>query len=187
MLNEPLIFNIIRFLCRWRVRAGFIVLPAIIILAEPTPVSLMTGVIISLIGLLIRHWASGHLIKEKKLANSGPYRYTRNPLYLGSFILGIGITAGAYSWWVLVIFTAYFLIFYPAVIIRERERMKELFPEDYSVYRKKVPLFFPSLESNFKSRQKFDWKLYRKNKEYRAQLSTLIFWLIIAGKMLLFP
>ncbi len=170
---------------RLRVRAGLFIAVAVIVLARPTWSSILVGILISLVGLIIRAWASGHLRKEKALAVSGPYRYSRNPLYLGNFLLGIGITAGARSWWVVGLCVAYYAAFYPMIIRRERERMRALFPQQYDEYRKKVPLFFPSPRKYLPARGRFRWTLYRKNKEYRALFGTILVWLILAAKLLL--
>lgn len=158
----------------------------VLVLSKPTHRSLLAGVLLSLLALGIRTWASGHLNKEKELAISGPYRYTRNPLYLGNFILGLSFVVGSWSIWVLGVFSAYFLLFYPPVIRKERLRMKELFPKKYDEYKKKVPPFFPSLKHHLSSQlEKFSWILYKKNKEYRALAGTAIFWLAVAAKFLL--
>jgi protein-S-isoprenylcysteine O-methyltransferase Ste14 len=171
---------------RMRVRAGLIAAVAVILLARSTWVSLVEGILVTMIGLSIRAWASGHLRKEKELAISGPYQYSRNPLYLGNFVLGIGIVIGARSWWVLAIFGAYFGAFYPLIIRRERDRMKQLFPQQYEEYRKKVPPFFPLLKKRtLPSPVKFSWTLYKKNREYRAFIGTVVFWLILAAKIFL--
>lgn len=171
---------------RWRVRIGWIAACAVIILARPTWIAIGEGIIISLIGLSVRAWASGHLRKEKELAISGPYRFSRNPLYLGNLIIGIGIVIGARSWWVLALFLAYFGAFYPLIIQRERDRMKQLFPKKYEEYKKRVPSFFPSLKRrSFPSGARFSWSLYKRNREYRALVGALVFWLILAAKILL--
>ena len=171
---------------RLRVRAGLFAAIAVLILARPTWMSVAFGMIISLAGLAIRAWASGHLRKEKTLAVSGPYRFSRNPLYLGNSIMGIGIVIGAYSWWVLALVVVYFAVFYPMIIRREKERMKELFPEQYEEYRSKVPSFFPSLfRHRIPSGVKFSWALYRQNKEFRALAGMLAFWAALAAKILL--
>ena len=78
-------------------------------------------------GLLLRAWASGHLRKEKELTISGPYQYTRNPLYLGSLVIGAAIVIGCRSWWIFVIFILYFLLFYPVAVLFEQEKMIALF------------------------------------------------------------
>ncbi|MDH7513410.1 MAG: isoprenylcysteine carboxylmethyltransferase family protein [Clostridiales bacterium] len=173
-------------LSRIRVRTGSLAAAAVVLLATPNWASILIGVSISVLGLAIRTWASGHLRKEKRLTVSGPYRYSRNPLYLGNFILGAGIAAGSRSWWIVWLFIVYFAVFYPLIIVQERKRMKELFPIQYEEYRKKVPLFFPSpLRCNHASREKFSWALYKQNKEYRALIATVALWLTLAGKVLL--
>lgn len=178
-----------RLLSRWRVRSGVLAAILLLILARPTSFFLIIGAIISVMGLVMRGWASGHIQKEKELTISGPYRYTRNPLYLGNFVLGLGLVIGSHSWWALAIFFFYFLLFYPAIILEERERMRKLFPEKYEDYRVRVPLFFPSLKSRNKfssPEKKFHGELYWKNKEYRALLGTLLFWLFLVAKFLFF-
>ncbi len=180
-------FNIKNTIYRWRVRGGFIGILLAIILAKPNSTSILLGITISLFGLFIRTWASGHLKKEKELTVVGPYQYTRNPLYLGNLILGVSVTAGSRSLWMLVIFSVYFLLFYPVVIKNEKGRMKKLFPKEYEDYKRKVPLFFPSLKHLSSSQKnRFSWKRYKKNKEYRALIGAVFFWMIMLGKMLLF-
>jgi len=176
-----------KIICRWRVRAGFIGLILAIILAKPNLPSFLVGIGVCSLGLLIRTWSSGHLRKEKELAISGPYRYTRNPLYLGNFVIGISIVIVSRSWWILGIFTVYFLLFYPLVIKKEKQRMKELFPREYDEYKKKAPPFFPSWKPFlFSGKNRFSWKLFRKNKEWRALIGALLFWLVLTFKMILF-
>lgn len=171
---------------RFRVRTGLLVAVGVILLARPTWLSILAGVSISIVALSIRAWAAGHLRKEKELAISGPYRYSRNPLYLGNFLLGIGIVVGSWSFWVLLVLGAYYVLFYPPIIKRERERLRRLFPDQYEEYGKKVPLFLPSFKRHSLVAQgKFSFSLYKKNKEYRAILGSLLIWLVLAAKILL--
>ncbi|NIM91608.1 MAG: hypothetical protein GTO17_11750 [Candidatus Aminicenantes bacterium] len=172
---------------RWRSRAGFFGLVLVLIFSRPSLVSLLLGLGICLFGLFIRTWSSGHLIKEKKLIVSGPYQYTRNPLYFANLIIGISVVVVSLSWFVLIIFTVYFLLFYPLAVKREKGKMKNLFPKDYKDYEKKVPLFFPSLRINRPTdKRQFSWGLYKKNKEYRALLGAVLFWMLMAGRLILF-
>ena len=174
-------------LYRWRVRSGLYFLIAIIILARPTPLSVGLGIAVCAIGLFVRAWASGHIKKEKELATTGPYQYTRNPLYLGNLVLGLSIAIGANSVWGTVLFAAYFLVFYPSAISEERERMKRLFPGQYQEYRNQVPLFFPTKRPAARpAGAKFSLFLYKKNKEYRALIGSGAVWAIIIAKMLIF-
>jgi protein-S-isoprenylcysteine O-methyltransferase Ste14 len=170
---------------RWRVRAALFVLLAVIALARPGFRSIGAGLIICALGLLIRGWAAGHIQKEKRLAVSGPYRYTRNPLYLGNFLLGLSIAVGTNSWWGVGLFFAYFLVFYPPVILEELRRMKRLFPDEYESYRKQVPLFLPSFRRRAAGEgAKFRWELYRRNRETRALFGAAVVWTVLIVKML---
>lgn len=164
-------------LYRWRVRAGFMGLILAVLLAKPTLISILAGALICLLGLGLRAWACGHIKKEKELTVSGPYQYTRNPLYLANFIIGVSVALASNSWWVAVIFAVYFLLFYPVALKREKEKMKALFPGEYEKYKKKVPLFFPTFRHYLVLHgHRFSWKIYLKNREYRALLGGLTFW-----------
>ncbi len=121
------------------------------------------------------------------MTTSGPYRYTRNPLYLGSLIIGIGVTAASRSWWVAGLFGLNFLVFYPAAVRKEREIMQRLFPEAYAEFSRRVPLFLPSGKPNPRARHKsFSWALYKANKEYRALWGTMLFAAALFFKFLWF-
>lgn len=174
-----------RVLSRWRVRAAPVALVLVLAFARPTPRSLLVCCAFGAAGLAVRAWASGHLKKDKELAVSGPYRYTRNPLYLGNLLLGLGLALGARTWASLAVFAAYFLVFYSAAVLRERRRMKDLFPGGYAAYRSRVPLFFPSLRRAGPSSVRFDGRLYLKNKEYRALAGFAAVGALLLARMLL--
>lgn len=170
---------------RWRVRAGFIGLVLVILISRPTLYSLLGGIGLCLLAIILRTWASGHIVKEKKLAISGPYQFTRNPLYLANFIIGVSVVVASNSLLILGFFIVYFLIFYSVALKREREKMKELFPGEYEKYKKRVPFFLPTLKNSSSStKNKFSWRLYKKNKEYRALLGAVVFWLIMWAKLI---
>jgi protein-S-isoprenylcysteine O-methyltransferase Ste14 len=171
----------------WRVRAGLLGIILVAVLAKPNSASLIAGFAVCLPGLLLRAWAAGHLRKDEELTVSGPFRGTRNPLYLGNLVIGLGIVIASRSIWVLSIVTVYFLLFYPLIIRMEVEKMTKLFPQEYTEYSQKTPLFFPFRWSSSPSKKrKLSWELYLKNKEWRALLGTIVFWLIMLAKLLLF-
>lgn len=179
-------FNFKKAVYRWRVRAGLIGGILAVIFSKPNLTSLLGGIGVCSLGILLRTWASGHLKKEKELIVSGPYQYTRNPLYLGNLIIGVSIAIASRSWLIFCIFIAYFLLFYPLVIKEEKQRMKNLFPCEYEAYKKNAPLFFPSWKHFLHSeRNRFSWKLYQKNKEWRALLGATLFWLSMIVKSIL--
>lgn len=156
---------------RWRVPLGFLFAAGFMLLARPTPLALLIGAVISFFGLALRAWASGHIRKNSELAISGPYAYTRNPLYLGSFLLGVGFTIASGRWLLAALFALLFLGIYFPVMRVEASTLAELFGEAYERYRKRVPLFFPRLSPYREPPEvKFDGSLYLRYREYRAAL-----------------
>ncbi len=170
---------------RWRVPLGFLCAAIFILLARPRPASLAIGGAISVLGLGLRAWASGHIRKNDALATSGPYSYTRNPLYLGSFLLGVGFTIGA-GWWPLgILFVGLFLGIYFPVMRVESATLSRIFGESYQRYARNVPLFFPrltSFQNDTVETTRFDGGLYMRYREYRAALGLLVAWGILALK-----
>ena len=170
---------------RWRVPLGFLCAALFVLLARPRPSTLIIGGAVSLLGLALRAWASGHIRKNDALATSGPYAHTRNPLYLGSFVLGLGFTIAS-GWWPLaLLFIALFLGIYFPVMRVEASTLAELFGEDYRRYSGEVPLFLPRLtpyRDQSVSDRGFDASLYIRYREYRAVLGVLIAWGVLVFK-----
>ncbi len=171
-----------RILQRIRVPLGFLFGIVFLVFARPEPTVLIIGGVIALIGILIRAWSSGHIRKNQTLAVSGPYSYTRNPLYLGSFVLGVGFTIAAGVWWLGIIFVALFLGIYLPVMRVEANDLTKLFGADYKEYARRVPLFFPRLTAFRASDEKFDLSLYMRYREYRAALGLVFALLVLALK-----
>ena len=164
---------------RWRVPLGFLCGVLFILLARPTRTALELGVGVSILGLAIRAWAAGHIRKNAQLATSGPYAFTRNPLYLGSFLLGLGFTIASGRWVLALLFVALFLGIYFPVMRVEASTMAELFGKDFEAYRRSVPLFLPRLTPFRQSATaglKFDANLYLRYREYRAALGLIVAW-----------
>jgi protein-S-isoprenylcysteine O-methyltransferase Ste14 len=178
---------------RWRVPLGFACAGLFLLLAKPKPLTLAVGGTIALAGLALRAWASGHIRKNARLAVSGPYAYTRNPLYLGSFVLGLGFTVASSSnpWLFLLlggIFASLFLGIYLPVMRVEAATLAELFGEEYRRYAEEVPLLFPRLKpykAGGGAAVKFDPNLYLRYREYRAALGLLLAWGVLALKAVL--
>jgi hypothetical protein len=129
------------------------------------------------------------LRKNEALATTGPYAYTRNPLYLGSFLLGLGFTVAAGRWFLIIIFAAMLLGIYLPVMRVESATLAELFGDKFHDYAQHVPLIWPRL-SPYRSPDyqivKFDSALYRRYREYRAGLGLVIAWSLLALKVLFF-
>jgi protein-S-isoprenylcysteine O-methyltransferase Ste14 len=162
---------------RWRVPLGFLCGALFILFAQPGPLTLCIGGAVALLGLLLRAWSAGHIRKNAALATSGPYAYTRNPLYLGSFILGLGFTIASGQPLLFILFAALFLGIYLPVMRVEAETLAGIFGDDYRRYALAVPLFLPQLRP-YKDEQtrdtRFDTALYLRYREYRAALGLLI-------------
>src|SRR6266849_3724614 len=169
---------------RWRVPLGFACAALFLLLARPRLWTLLVGAAIALPGLALRAWATGHLRKNEALATTGPYAYTRNPLYLGSFVIGLGFTIAAGRLILGLVFAALFLGIYVPVMRVETKTLNELFGEDYEDYAAAVPLFQPRVTAyrTEAAKAKFDPALYRRYREYRAAVGLFVAWLLLAIK-----
>ncbi len=174
---------------RWRVRLGYPIAALAFWLALPTPAALAAGAVVAVGGLLIRGAAAGHLRKHEELATSGPYAWTRNPLYLGSAFLATGFLIVGNSLALAAIVTIYFSVFYAAVMSREAAELRERYGAAFDEYAAQVPLFFPrprvARGRASASEARFSWARYRRNREYQAALATLLALAALAAKMML--
>jgi protein-S-isoprenylcysteine O-methyltransferase Ste14 len=173
---------------RWRVPLGFICGALFVVFARPRAVTLLAGGGVALLGLGLRAWAAGHIRKNSQLATSGPYAYTRNPLYLGSFLLGLGFTIAAGQPLLGLLFVALFLGIYLPVMRVEAATLSRLFSEDYPRYASAVPLFFPRLmpyRDVKTGSAKFDSALYLRYREYQAAIGLAVAWGLLALKAIL--
>ena len=171
---------------RWRVPLGFLCAALFLLFARPTFWTMLLGAIVALPGLLLRAWASGHLRKNEALATTGPYAYTRNPLYLGSFLIGVGFTIAAGQVLLMIVFVILILGIYLPVMRVESETLAELFGKKYVRYASEVPLFLPRLSPYRQSENEFDRSLYLRYREYRAAVGIVIAWALLTAKAILF-
>ena len=164
---------------RLRVPSGFLLVALFTWLSRPTAGSLVAGLPLSILGLLIRGWAAGHLAKNERLASTGPYAHVRNPLYIGTLLVAAGLVIAAREPWLAVIFAAVFLLVYLPVIELEEQHLRNLFPE-YEQYASQVPTLRPRLTPVASGT--FRWALYRRNQEYNALLGLLAGVAVLAWK-----
>ena len=173
---------------RIRVPLGFLFAVLYFWLARPTWRSLMLGAIGVLAGLFIRALASGHVRKNEALATSGPYAYTRNPLYLGSLVMGLGFCVAARSWWVGAALVLMFVAIYLPVISGEEKFLRQKFPE-FEEYARRVPRMLPRLTRGATAGEAsggFSFELYLKHREYNAVLGAVGMMAALIVKMELF-
>ena len=152
-------------------------------LAKPTVVSLLTGMVIVIPGLLVRGIASGHVQKNEQLATTGPYARTRNPLYLGSLILALGFALAARSGWIAAVLVVIFFAIYLPVIQGEEVFLRGRFP-GFDDYARQVPRLLPRLTAVKNSRGSFSWDLYWKHREYNAILGAAAMMAALAAKLI---
>lgn len=165
-------------------RFGYLVGAAAFWFARPQPKWLLCGVSIAACGLVLRGYAAGYLRKHKQLAVSGPYAFTRNPLYLGSILLAAGFSVASHSWISTLLLAAYLAIFYPAVIRREQTELKALYGAAFVEYAAQVPAFWPRLSPATPSTEQFSWPLYKQNREYEAAIGLAVAMAILWALML---
>lgn len=161
-------------LVRLRVPLGYAVGLSALVWAKPSPLSMALGLPLALLGEAVRFWAAGHLVKgAPALTYSGPYARTRNPLYLGTLLLGLGFALATGRWSLVTLFVLFFLAVYVPVMRVEARRLLEVHPEAYAAF-EEVPLFLPRLTPGPGSgRRGFSWERFRANREYGAVLGSV--------------
>ena len=157
---------------RLRVTCGFILVAAFAWFSRPDMKSLALGLPVSLLGLLLRGWATGHVEKNIRLAESGPYAYVRNPLYLGTLLVAAGFVIASREWWLAILFGAVFLLIYLPAIELEEQHLRKLFPS-FAAYAERVPALWPTSRP-VRRNERFRWDLYVRNREYQALIGFIV-------------
>lgn len=160
-----------RFLARRRVALGFVFGVGVVWLAQPTWRSLALGAAVALVGQAVRLWAAGHLEKSREVTSSGPYRFTRHPLYVGSSIMGLGVALGARSVVVALLVLIYMATTITAAIRSEEAFLRERFGDAYDAYAESrgAPVA-----------RRFSWARAWRNKEYRSVTGLVLFLAVLA-------
>jgi len=161
-------------LARWRVTLGFIFAAIVVWLATPTVTSLQFGAGVAIVGELIRLWAAGHLEKSKEVTQSGPYRYTRHPLYLGSSLIGIGIAIAANNAMVAALVLTYLALTLTAAMRSEEAHLREKFGDAYDAYAQRRA---PRVERTFSVRRALH------NREHHTVAGLLAGLLLLSMKL----
>jgi protein-S-isoprenylcysteine O-methyltransferase Ste14 len=163
-----------RRIARLRVPLGFLLGALVLGLAQPTPLSLAIGAIAAIVGELVRIWAAGHLEKGREVTASGPYRFTRHPLYLGSTIIGVGLAIAAASLVAGLIVVGYLAITFAAAMRTEEAHLTEKFGALYPEYR----------AGRLSAPRAFSLQRAMRNREYRAAIGLLVVLFVLGWKAL---
>lgn len=132
--------------------------------------------------MFFRGWSAGYINKDNELATQGPYSLTRNPLYFGNFVLGVGIAVAGNNITCYIIFLAYFLLFFPFLMILEHKRLKRKFGDKYEEWAHRSNSFFPKIKRLKKTG--FNISFYMKNKEYKVLYFSLFIIAVLVLKVL---
>ncbi|MCP4156649.1 MAG: isoprenylcysteine carboxylmethyltransferase family protein [bacterium] len=179
----------VEIVIKYRSFVGIIGLIVILYLSTPSPNTLTIGFFFIIAGMFFRGWSAGYINKDNELATHGPYSLTRNPLYFGNFILGVGIAIAGNNIYCYAIFLGYYLLFFPFLMIIEHKRLKLKFGQKYVEWHANSNSFFPKLKSpKDKSKRKrhltFNISFYMKNKEYKVLYFSLFIIAVLILKVL---
>ncbi len=167
---------------RIRVPLGFVFAVIYFWLAKPTWLSIGIGAAIAAVGIAVRAAAAGHVKKNRELTRTGPYAYTRNPLYLGSTIIAAGFGIASRNWWVAVGLVVLFLAIYLPVIRSEEEYLRGEF-SGFDEYCQQVPRLIPRLRGAGGGKGSFSKELYLRHREYNAIIGALLMVAALAVKL----
>jgi protein-S-isoprenylcysteine O-methyltransferase Ste14 len=174
-----------KFAQKTRVPFGVIFGMIFLLMMRPSPSSLWIGGTIALAGALLRLWAAGHIEKGTALTRGGPYAFTRNPLYFGSFIMAMGILAAGREFWLFLPFGAFFLFFYLPVMRVEEQGLLYTFGDTFQEYSRQVPLFFPSVRAINIDASTFSWSRVVRNREHRNVAGFILIIVILMLRMII--
>ena len=156
--------------------------------AEPTRGALILGATFAVTGLLIRGWAAGTIHKDEDLTTSGAYAYTRNPLYAGSFLIGLGLVVAGGHWIWHALFLVFFVGVYGRAMSGETELLAELFGDRFEHYAEHVPALLPRLTPYRPQRPDvaggFRLRQYKRNNEWEALLGAGAAFAFLATKQM---
>ena len=175
---------------RIRVPLGFVFAAVFLWLAQPTAKTMLLSLLLVVPGVWLRAYAAGYVRKNAELTFTGPYAYTRNPLYLGSMLIAFGFAAASGSWAILIALTALFAVIYIPTIQSEEAYLREHFT-GFNEYAAKVPRLLPRLTAaSFPANQnasggRFSWQQWQHHREYNALMGAGAIYLALAVRLFL--
>jgi protein-S-isoprenylcysteine O-methyltransferase Ste14 len=168
---------------RIRVPCGFLFAAFYLWRARPNYASLACSLLLVVPGISLRAYASGYVKKNAELTVTGPYSYTRNPLYLGSMLMAFGFAAASRSFGITVLLALLFLIIYAPTIYSEEQFLRSTFP-DFDGYAKRVPRLLPRFTSARTAGDgSFSGTLYRQHREYNSILGVCAVYAVLLATL----
>jgi protein-S-isoprenylcysteine O-methyltransferase Ste14 len=175
---------------RIRVPLGFVFAGVFLWLARPTGKTMLLSLLLVVPGVWLRAYAAGYVRKNAELTRTGPYAYTRNPLYLGSMMIAFGFALAAGSWTLLIALAVLFAAIYIPTIQGEEAYLREHFA-GFDEYAAKVPRLLPRLTAaEFPANEnasggRFSWQQWRHHREYNAFMGAGAIYLALAVRLFL--
>jgi len=180
---DPMLTRWSKIARRIRVPAGFLFAAFYLWRARPSAVSLAWSLLLVIPGLLLRAYASGYVKKNDELTVTGPYAYTRNPLYLGSIMMAFGFAAASRSIVITVLLALLFVLIYGPTIFAEERFLRSAFP-GFAAYSQRVPRLFPRLTpSQIGGEGSFSGALYLRHREYNATLGASAVYAVLVADL----
>jgi protein-S-isoprenylcysteine O-methyltransferase Ste14 len=173
---------------RIRVPLGFVFAAFFLWLARPSAGFLLLSLLLVFPGLWLRGYASGYVKKNAELTMTGPYAFTRNPLYLGSMLIAFGFALAARSVWIAIALVVLFAVIYVPVIRSEEAFLRAKFA-GYDEYAAGVPRLIPRLrtvkagDGGDGGDGGFSAALYRKHREYNALIGAAAIYAVLILKL----
>jgi protein-S-isoprenylcysteine O-methyltransferase Ste14 len=175
---------------RIRVPLGFVFAAVFLWLARPTWLTMLASLVLVVPGVWLRAYAAGYVRKNAELTRTGPYAYTRNPLYLGSMMIAFGFAAAAASWVILIVLAVLFAVIYLPTIQSEEGYLREHFA-GFDEYAEKVPRLLPRLTAaEFPANEnasggRFSAVQWRHHREYNALMGAGAIYVALAVRLFL--
>jgi protein-S-isoprenylcysteine O-methyltransferase Ste14 len=175
---------------RIRVPLGFVFAGVFLWLAQPTWKTMLLSLLLVVPGVWLRAYAAGYVRKNAELTRTGPYAYTRNPLYLGSMMIAFGFAVAAASWIILTVLAVLFTVIYLPTIRSEESYLREHFA-GFDEYAAKVPRLLPRLTAaEFPANEnasggRFSAGQWRHHREYNALMGAGAIYLALAVRLFL--
>jgi protein-S-isoprenylcysteine O-methyltransferase Ste14 len=175
---------------RIRVPLGFIFAGVFLWLARPTWQTMLASLLLVAPGVWLRAYAAGYVRKNAELTRTGPYGYTRNPLYLGSMMIAFGFAAAAASWMILIALAVLFAVIYLPTIRSEEAYLREHFA-GFDEYAARVPRLLPRMTAaEFPAHEnasggRFSAVQWRHHREYNALMGAGAIYLALAIRLLM--
>jgi protein-S-isoprenylcysteine O-methyltransferase Ste14 len=175
---------------RIRVPLGFVFAAVFLWLARPTWLTMLASLVLVVPGVWLRAYAAGYVRKNAELTRTGPYAFTRNPLYLGSMMIAFGFAAAAASWVILIVLAVLFAVIYLPTIQSEEGYLREHFA-GFDEYAEKVPRLLPRLTAaEFPANEnasggRFSAVQWRHHREYNALMGAGAIYVALAVRLFL--